>query len=47
MIPIFGQSRLHNSPEITWTPTMAFGKTAPQIPWEEKIFGKILWRGSP
>lgn len=47
MIPMFGQSRLHNSPEITWTPTMAFGQTAPENEWQDKVFGKLLWRGSP
>jgi hypothetical protein len=47
MSPTFGQSRLHNSPELTWTPTMAFKQSAPESVWEDKTIGKMLWRGTP
>lgn len=47
MFPMVGPSRLHNSPELTWCPTMAFKQKAPENTWEGKTIGKLLWRGSP
>jgi hypothetical protein len=47
MLPIFGPSRLYNSPELTWCPTMAFKQKAADSTWADKTIGKILWRGSP
>jgi hypothetical protein len=48
MSPTFGQSRLYNSPELTWTPTMAFEQEGPEgVNWSNKTIGKLLWRGNP
>lgn len=46
LVPLFCLSKTTLHADILGVPTEQYSTNVPQVPWEEKIHDKLLWRGS-